>query len=84
MGPDAGLLRECPVGLVLREGPHIYQVINAHAYAENGAINPLGSPHYLQQGLNVVGSEKARLRDIKDEERQLHGDRDTLKRALSK
>jgi hypothetical protein len=64
------LLTECPVGLVSRETPYIYEAISAHAYAENGALNPLESPAWLQGALSVVASERHRLRELKDSQRK--------------
>jgi hypothetical protein len=82
MGPDAAVLRECPVGLILREGPHVYDAIAAHAYAENGALNPLDSPPYLQSAIRVVASERARLRELADADRQTKKDQAYLGKAL--
>jgi hypothetical protein len=67
-------LKECPIGVILREAPYVYSAIQAHAYAECGSFNPLESPHWLQQAISVVGSEKERLRQIKDGERNLKRD----------
>ena len=72
--PESALIRECPVGLVLRDGPHVYDLISAHSYAENGALNPLDSPSYLQAGIRVVASERARLRELADADRQTKRD----------
>lgn len=68
------ILRECPVGAVLREAPYVYGAINAHAYAENGAFNPLESPLWLQAALRIVGSEKARHLEAKMEEDRVKRD----------
>lgn len=76
------VLHECPVGYVQREAPHIYRAIAAHSYAENGSLNPLESPGWLQQAIGVVGSEKERLRRMADEERKSKGDANYGQRAL--
>lgn len=64
------ILCECPVGYVLRTTPWVYRAIGAHVHAENGALNPLESPGWLQQALSVIGSEKERLRRLNDSARQ--------------
>jgi len=71
---DHTVLYECPVGYVQREAPHVYRAISAHAYAENGALNPLDAPGWLQQAFAVISSEKERLRRMADEERKGAGD----------
>jgi hypothetical protein len=63
---NAGVLRECPVGYVLRNAPHVNRAVNAQSYAENGALNPLDCPTWLQQAMTVVSSERTRLREMKD------------------
>lgn len=67
------LLRECPTGLVMRKTPYIYHAINAHNYAESGALNPLDSPPWAQQAFMVIGSEKGRLLRIKNEQQLSRG-----------
>lgn len=61
------LLRSCPVGRILSDGPYVYDAIAAHSYAEAGALNPLEATQWLQQALRVVGSERARLRQMERE-----------------
>lgn len=60
------LLKECPIGVIIRESPYIYDAINVHVYAENGALNPLKQSSWLQHAFNVIGSEKARLFKLKN------------------
>jgi hypothetical protein len=68
------ILKECPIGKVLRETAWVYDAINAFSYAENGAFNPLDSPTWLQQAMSVVGSEKERCRRMKDEDQKTKRD----------
>lgn len=64
------MLQECPVGVILREAPHVYEAIAAHSYAETGAFNPLESPTYLRQAFGVISSEKSRLREMEMQARR--------------
>lgn len=62
---DDGILRECPVAVVDRECPQVYDAIGAHAYAEHAGLAALEAPRWLQHALRVIGAEKARLYDLK-------------------
>ena len=64
------LIKECPVGVIFKESPYVYNALNAYAHSENGCFNPLESPLWLQDAFCVIASEKARLQKIKDEERR--------------
>lgn len=61
------ILRECPVGAILRETPYIYEAVSAQSYAEAGAFDPSTKPTWLQEAMRIVGSERSRLWDIKRE-----------------
>lgn len=58
------LLRECPVSVVLREAPHIYDLIPVHSYVDAGATDPLALSHWAQRGIRVVASERSRLLEM--------------------
>ena len=86
MGPDKkpSELRECPVGIVLREAPYIYDAINSWQYVDSGALNPLVSPSWLREILRVVGSEKARLHELRDRPNQGAADAEYGRRVLAR
>jgi hypothetical protein len=56
---------ECPVGKVLREAPHIFDVIERGSMTE--AMTPDifdRLPGYMQRAIRVVSSERARLQEM--------------------
>jgi hypothetical protein len=67
LSKDDSILRECPVGAVLREAPHVYDAIAAESYVESGAIDPTTRPMYLQQAIAVISAERGRLHEIRRE-----------------
>lgn len=75
-------IRECPTGRVLRETPYIYRAIAAAGYVENGAVNPYTLSHWCREAMQVVSSERSRLREIENENRKLDNDRAYGRRAL--
>jgi len=68
------MLQECPVSMVLRECPRAYEALAAAAHVENGGLNPMTLSAWAQEAIRVVGSERARHRDLKDRERRLTQD----------
>lgn len=76
------IINECPVSYVLRHEPHVYEAINAHAYVENGALNPLTTPPWLRQAIGVVGSERERLRRLGEKKKQSSSDSNYGARTL--
>jgi hypothetical protein len=74
------LLTECPTGAVLREAPHVYQAIATQSYIEGGAINPLECSPWAQAAFQIIGSERARLMERKQEMRKL---KSNSKRAMA-
>ena len=52
----------------MRQAPHVYDAIRAAFYAENGSINPLDMPLYLQRAFGVIGAERDRLWRMKEED----------------
>lgn len=79
---DACVLTECPTGYVLRNAPYVYDVINVHNYVENGALNPLELSWWARKALSVIGSEKARLREMDQERRRTQSDSKASLRVL--
>lgn len=71
LAPDDQVLRECPVGRVLREAPYVYQSWQAAGYAESSLHS---QPRYLQQIAAIRGHETDRLREM--EQAQSQGRRD--------
>lgn len=71
---DERILRECPVGAVLREAPYVYDAIAAESHAEAGAFDPSMKPTYLQDAIRVVSAERGRLWDIRREREKSKGD----------
>lgn len=68
------MVRECPVGYLLREAPYIYEVMSYLSLGENLSPLELGKmPRYFAQMLRVYQNEMARmrkLRRIQDEARR--------------
>lgn len=55
------MLKECPVGYVLRNAPQTYDVLAVSSWVDKGCLNPMDTPKWLQDALRVVVSEKGRL-----------------------
>ncbi len=72
--PEDRVLRECPVGRVLREAPWSYDLLRAAAYAEQEGIGMLRQSRYLQQIVGIVASEKQRLREIEEKQERARRD----------
>jgi len=76
------VLSECPVSAVLREMPYAYKLVNAHAYSKQSGIKLLDMPKYIQDAFGVMSSEKARLDEMAEQDRQTKRDASYGKRAL--
>lgn len=70
LGEDEMLLKECPVGKVLRETPDIYAAIETQSYAETGAVSLDSLSPWMAAGVRFASSERARLWEIKEQQRQ--------------
>jgi hypothetical protein len=68
------ILRECPTGAVMRDAPWVYDVLGLYAYAEHGGFEIQRQPRWVQSALQVIGSEKERLRRLAESEKQGKGD----------
>lgn len=68
------ILRECPVGAVLRETPWVYEAMAAESFVEAGAVNPLLQTPWLQAAMQVVAAERNRLREYERQQSQSAGD----------
>ena len=65
------MLRECPVGFILRTTPHIYAMIDVASQSEHTSMMEYArSPRSLQQAVRVVRSEQNRLSDLRQVERE--------------
>lgn len=73
--PELNMLRECPVGLILRDAPYLYDVISIASAAENvGPTEYARLPRYMQRAMTVVSAERSRLRELRDKQRQAERD----------
>lgn len=70
----AAMLRECPVSVVLRESPYVYDALSAASHVENGGVDPYRLSAWGREAIAVVSSERVRHRDMKDRERRLSQD----------
>jgi hypothetical protein len=78
------ILRECPLGYVLRAAPYLFDAISAQSLLESGAFDLLRSPMWLQRICRVIGSEKARLFDAKQKDQQTKRDAKIAQGVLSR
>lgn len=69
-GTSAEILHECPVSLVLRGAPHVYEALGAASHIENGAIDPLTISAWGREAVRVVSSERARHVELRERERK--------------
>ncbi|HJW74985.1 MAG TPA: hypothetical protein VJ787_04865 [Thermoleophilia bacterium] len=82
-------LVECPTGLLLREAPWVYDVLEICSYAsERGTPSEITAlPAYMRQALHVFNSETTRLRELDQSEtdaaRRGKADADYARRVLS-
>jgi hypothetical protein len=81
--PEDSILRECPVGAILREAPQVYECIAAYSFVENGALDPRHESQWLQDGIRIVSAEKSRLQDVKDSQRKSKQDADYTRTVLN-
>jgi hypothetical protein len=79
------MLTECPVGHVLRETPHIYDVMERCRFAENMTPRDAAmiSP-YMQQMIRLFDSECARLRELDEKSRTSAADARAAASALKR
>jgi len=65
------MLRECPVGFILRTTPHIYDMIELASQSEHTSLVEIArSPRALQQAIRLVRSERNRLDELRQVERE--------------
>lgn len=61
------MLYECPTGYLLREAPHVFDVIEATGSLENASPPDLRQcSTYLQHAGRIVRAERARLRELRE------------------
>lgn len=71
---DHTVIRECPIGMILRETPYIFDALAAHSYIETGAINPMEQSNWLQSAFRVISAEKERHRNAEQSTNQSQAD----------
>lgn len=69
-----GRISECPVGMILRESPHVFDAIGAYGSGENVSPDVLRKPRWLQDAFRVIGSERARLFEMEQQDRKAQHD----------
>jgi hypothetical protein len=79
------LLRECPVGLILRETPDAYTALTYESWVESGAVDPTKQSPWMGLAIRVVSAERARVgrmrREQEASERKAKSDADYANRA---
>lgn len=78
----ADKLFECPVGLLLREAPWVYDAIAASVYAESAGLSVLQHSAWLQAAIRLISSERARHTEGKKRRQQNRSDAEYGKRRL--
>jgi len=67
------VLRECPVGKVLREAPHIYDLIDHLSFAENATPQEAEAmSRYYGYALRLYRSELARLQEDRESNHEVN------------
>ena len=69
------LLKECPVGFILRTTPHIYDALDMLAHHES--MGPLEVTHmtpWFRLMLRLYRSELSRLRELRDMDNKVNSD----------
>jgi hypothetical protein len=73
--PEDRIMYECPTGYILREAPHVYDVLTACALVENASPVDLSMiPSYVLELAKVYGSEQARMMDNDHKQMQAKSD----------
>ena len=69
------LLKECPVGKILREAPQTYDILDYSARIEATGVEEYSRlPRFMQQAIRLVSSERERLRELKEQKRKAAAD----------
>lgn len=72
---DRRVVKECPVGMILRETPWLYDTIDACSYAGNATPAEMTrAPRYTQHATRLYNSEQSRLRELERSQNQARGD----------
>jgi hypothetical protein len=81
--PGDEMLTECPVGYVLREAPHIYDLLDYLSLSESLSPLELGRmPRYFGQMLRVYQNELVRVQDLAYRQRAAEQSAEAAKRAI--
>lgn len=60
------MLTECPVGKVLREAPHVYDLLDHLSHADNASPREMEShSRYYRHALRLYRSEISRLDELR-------------------
>jgi hypothetical protein len=81
-GTDLDIMRECPVGYLLREAPWAFDAVRAYCCAESAGFTLHQQSQWLQDAVNIVGSEKERHRELRQQNQQTRQDAEYASRVL--
>lgn len=77
------VLTECPVGMILRETPHIYELIDYLASFEHATPSEVErSSRYTLQAWRLYRSEQSRLQELRRHNKEVTGDAQYGSRVL--
>lgn len=65
MGRPAYHVNECPIGVILRESPYIYDLLQQRPFLESGALGPTEVPKPTRIVAMIATSELDRLRELR-------------------
>lgn len=78
------IIRECPLGYVLRSGNHVIPVISVASDVENGALSTLDLAPWAASAVKVVNSERARCREsAREKDKEQSGQRSDSRYAMN-
>lgn len=76
------IMKECPIGYILRTTPHIFSVISLSGHLENGSINLFDLSGWAREAVSVVFSEKGRMMEIERDQMEMNKDKVVGRRSL--
>lgn len=82
LGKESKLVYQCPVGLILRDSPWVYSMIDVANMSEHSPISDWNKfSLFAQTGVRLVNSERERLREAKRRNSSVFNDSSTGMRA---
>lgn len=81
-GTELDIMRECPVGYLLREAPWAFDAVRAYVFAESAGFTVHQQSQWLQDAINIVSSEKERHRQLRQQSNQTKSDASYASRVL--